>query len=132
CWVRHLAALGPNVVDRVLDHIERRRFLVEPAREAPVPALVRLLNVDLHERTGKLLLLPGGRGLAGAQAHEKILPPRRLARVKRERLHDSIALVENAQDRNALGHRRHATLPGGGRRNAGNRGGGTLAPPPAP
>ena len=29
----HLAALGPDVVDRVLDHVERRRFLVQPAGE---------------------------------------------------------------------------------------------------
>ena len=29
----HLAALGPDVVDRVLDDVERRRFLVEPAGE---------------------------------------------------------------------------------------------------
>ena len=29
----HRAALGPDVVDRVLDDVERRRFLVDPARE---------------------------------------------------------------------------------------------------
>ena len=33
--IRHLAALGPDVVDRVLDDVERRRFLVEPAGEDP-------------------------------------------------------------------------------------------------
>jgi hypothetical protein len=96
----------------VLDHVQRRRFLVEPAREHPVPSLVRPLNVDLHESAGELLFLPRRRRLARAQAHEQILPSRRLAGVERNRLYDSIALVEDAEHCNALRHGRHAALPG--------------------
>ena len=40
----HRAALGPDVVDRMLDHVERRRFLVQPAREDPLPAAVGALR----------------------------------------------------------------------------------------
>ena len=57
----HRAALGPDVVDRVLDDVERRRFLVEPAREHPAPAFVRPLHVELDERAGQLLILPTAR-----------------------------------------------------------------------
>ena len=37
----HRAALGPDVVDRMLDDVERRGFLVQPAREHPPPAARR-------------------------------------------------------------------------------------------
>jgi hypothetical protein len=37
--------------------------------------------------------------------------------MKRDRLNDAVALVENAEDCDALRHRRHAALPGGGRGN---------------
>jgi hypothetical protein len=99
----------------VLDHVERRRFLVEPAREHPIPALVRLLHIDLDERPRQLLFLPRRGCLAGAQSDDHVLPPRRLAGVKRYILDDAIPLVEDAEDRDALRHRCHPALAVGGR-----------------
>ena len=45
----HRAALGPDVVDRVLDDVERRRFLVEPAREDALELALR----DCARRAGR-------------------------------------------------------------------------------
>jgi hypothetical protein len=100
----------------VLDDVERRRFLVDPAGEHPLPFLVGALDVDLHEGAGQLLFLPRGGRLAGAQANHQILPARGLARVQRDVLHDAVALVEDGEDRDTLRHRGHSALPrsGGG------------------
>jgi hypothetical protein len=95
----------------MLDHIERRRFLVQPSRKHPAPALVRPLHVDLDECAGQFLLLPRRRRLAGAQPHDHVLPAHRLAGAQRHVLDDSIALVENPEHRDALRHRRDSTLP---------------------
>jgi leucyl/phenylalanyl-tRNA--protein transferase len=43
----HRTTLGPDIVDRVLDNIQRRRFLVDPTGEGTMPALVRLQHVQL-------------------------------------------------------------------------------------
>jgi hypothetical protein len=101
----------------VLDDVERRGFLVQPAGENAVPPPVRLLHIDLDESAGQLLLFPGSRRLAGAQPHDHIFPPDRLAGMQRNRLHDAIALVEDAEHRDALRHGRHAALPSRGRGN---------------
>jgi hypothetical protein len=106
----------------MLDDVERRRFLVEPAREDAVPVLVRLLHVELDERAGQLLLFPGGGRLAGTQAHDHILPANRLAGMQRHRLDDAVALVEDAQHRDPLRHRRDAALAIGGRGGLARRG----------
>jgi hypothetical protein len=94
----------------VLDDVERRRFLVEPAREDTVPFAVGLLHVDLHEGAGQLLLFPRRGRLAGTQPHQQVLPPDRLPRVERDVLGDAVALVENAEHCDALCHRRDAGL----------------------
>ena len=75
----HFAAFDPDVIDRVLDHVERRRFLVQPAREHPPPALVAALDVDLDEAAGQPLILPRRGLFAGAQADDDIAPLGRLA-----------------------------------------------------
>src|SRR3546814_4636229 len=49
---RHHAALGPHVIDRVLDDVEPRPFLEQPAREDAPPALIELSHVELDERAG--------------------------------------------------------------------------------
>jgi hypothetical protein len=94
----------------VLDHVERRRFLVEPAGEDASPLPVRSLDVDLHESAGQLFLFPRRRCLAGAQAHDHVLPARRLAGVKRDILHNPVPLVEDAKHRDALRHWRDSSL----------------------
>jgi hypothetical protein len=95
----------------VLDHVERRRFLVKPAREDPVPAPVRLLDVDLDERAGELLVFPWSGRLARPKPDDHVLPPHRLAGMERHGLDDPVALVEHSKHRHALGHRRDSTLP---------------------
>jgi hypothetical protein len=99
----------------VLNDVERRRFLVDPAREDAVPAAVGLLDVELEEGAGQLLLLPRSGRLARAQAHDHVLPADRLAGMQRDTLHDPVALVEDAEHGNPLRHRRHAALAGCGR-----------------
>jgi hypothetical protein len=94
----------------MLDDVERRRFLVEPPREDAVPFAVRLLHVDLHEGARQFLFFPRRRGFAGAQPHEQVLPAHRLAGVKRDVLGDAVALVEDAEHRDALRHGRDAGL----------------------
>jgi hypothetical protein len=73
------------------------------------------LHVDLDECASELLFLPRRRRFAGAQAHDQISPARGLPRVQRDILHDAITLVEDADDGDALRHRRHAALTGRGR-----------------
>jgi hypothetical protein len=91
----------------VLDDVQRRRFLVQPAREdAPVAALriARLLDVELHECAGQPLRLPRRRGFAGTQPHDRVADPRRLAGLELQLLGDAVALVEEAEHRHALRH----------------------------
>jgi hypothetical protein len=73
--MRHRAALGPDVVDRVLDDVERRRLLVEPAREAAAEVAVSVADEDLDEGAGQLLSLPRRGRLAGAQPDDDVLDP---------------------------------------------------------
>jgi hypothetical protein len=94
----------------VLNHVERRRFLVQPAGERPIPGLVRAPHVDLNERAGELLFFPRRRCFARAQANEQILPPRGLAWPKLDVAHDAVSLIEDAEHRDALGHRSHPRL----------------------
>jgi hypothetical protein len=88
----------------MLDHVERRRFLVEPARENPVPLLVGALDVELDESAGQLLIFPRRGGLAGAKPDDDILPTSRLAGVERDILDDPVTLVEDAEHGDALRH----------------------------
>jgi len=73
--------------------------------------LVRLLHVHLHESTCELLRFPGRRRLAGAQSHDYVLPASRLARVERDVLNDTVALVEDAENSDSLTHGRDTPLP---------------------
>ena len=100
----------------MLDDVERRTFPVNPAREYPVPVLVRALDVDLDEGAGQFFALPRRRRLAGAQADDDVLDPDRLAGLQRQVANDAVALVEQAQHGDPLGHRRDPRLIGGGAR----------------
>jgi hypothetical protein len=106
----------------MLDRVERWRFLVEPAGKNPAPVLVRSLNVDLDERARQFLFFPRRGRFAGAQANDQVPPPRRLPGMQRDILHDAVALVEDAEHRDALRHRRRPALPGRGRRHVLARG----------
>jgi hypothetical protein len=78
----------------VLDDVERRRFLVEPAREGALPLAVGPLDIELHERPGQLLELPRRRRLACAQAHDRVFDAHRLAGAHGEVADDPVALVQ--------------------------------------
>jgi hypothetical protein len=73
---------------------------------------VRLLNVELDEGAGQLFVFPGRGRFARAKPHDHVLPPNRLARVKRDILDDAVTLVEDSEHRDALRHRCYAALRG--------------------
>jgi hypothetical protein len=75
------------------------------------------VDVDLDEGAGQLLLFPRRGLLARTQTHDHVLPANRLAWPDRHVLDDPVALVEDAEHRHALGHRRHSALPRRGDRN---------------
>jgi hypothetical protein len=88
----------------MLDDIERRRLLVDPAGKHPLPLLVRPLHIELDEGAGQRLRLPRRRFLAGAQPHDRILDPHRLTGLQHQVADDAIALVEEAEHRDPLRH----------------------------
>jgi hypothetical protein len=64
----------------MLDDVEARRFLVEPAGKDPAEGLrARIAHVDLDECAGQLLHLPRRGRLAGTQAHDDDAGAHRLA-----------------------------------------------------
>jgi hypothetical protein len=97
----------------VLDDVERRAFLVQPAGKHPSPEIIGPLDIELDEGPGQFLVFPRRGRLAGAQADDDVLHPDRLAGLQRQVADDAVALVQQAQDRDPLGHRRHARLLGG-------------------
>jgi len=70
-----------------------------------------LLNVDLDKGSGEFLIFPRRSCLAGAQAHDHVLPANGLAGMERHVLDNAIALVENSKNGGALRHWRNAALP---------------------
>jgi hypothetical protein len=89
----------------VFDDVERRRFLVEPTREDPPPALIPSLRIDLHERAGQRLGFPRRSRLAGTQPHHYIADTDCLTRLHRQIAFDAITLVEQSDHGDAIGHR---------------------------
>jgi len=89
----------------VLDDVQRRPLLVQPARKDPLPALVELLDIELHERAGIMFLFPGRGLLAGAQADDHVADARRLAGLELDLTGNAVALVEQAEHSDALRHR---------------------------
>ena len=94
----------------MLDDVERGAVLVDPAREDPCELLVRALHVDLQKGAGQPLGLPRRGCLAGAQADDDVFDAHRLAGAQGQVAHDAVALVEQADNRDALAHRRRADL----------------------
>jgi hypothetical protein len=94
----------------VLDDVERRRFLVQPAREHSLPAPVGALDIQLHEGARQILVFPRRRRFARAQADDGVLDAHRLAGPQRNVAYDAVALVEQAEHRDPLRHRRDSRL----------------------
>jgi hypothetical protein len=99
----------------VLNDVERRAFLVEPAGEHPRPALVRPFDVELDEGTGQLLGLPRRGCFTRPQADDGVLDPDRLAGPERQVADNPVALVEQAEHRHPLAHRGRPARLGIGR-----------------
>jgi hypothetical protein len=71
---------------------------------------VRPFHVHLDERASQFLLFPRRCRFASAQADGDILHPHRLPRFQGQVANDPVALVEQAEHRDALGHRSYAGL----------------------
>ena len=69
---------------------------------------VAAAHVELDEGAGQLVLLPWRGVFAGAQPDDRIADPHRLPRLQRHVAADAVALVEQADDRDPLRHRRAA------------------------
>jgi hypothetical protein len=95
----------------MLDDVERRRLLEQPAGKhlAPVRA-GRILDDHLHERTGQLVGFPVGSRFAGFQFDDEIADADALTGFQLHVARQAVALVEDAERRDALGHRRIALL----------------------
>jgi len=104
----------------MLDDVERRAFLVQPPRKSAPRLAVGPDHVELDERTGQRVVLPRRAGLAGAEPDHRVADPDRLSRLERKVANDAVALVEEAEHRDPLGHRGD---PGVDRRALGNVGG---------
>lgn len=104
----HRATLGPDVVNRVLDDVQRGRFLVEPAGEDALELSLDIAHVHLDEGARQLLYLPRRRRLAGPQPNDDIVDPDGLPRLQRQVAREPVALVEKAEHRHPLGHGRRA------------------------
>ena len=94
----------------MLDDVERRAFLVHPARKYTFPIGVGAADIELDEGAGQPLGLPRRGRVAGAEANQRILGADRLARLQGKIANDPVALVEQGDHRDALSHRRY---PGG-------------------
>jgi len=78
----------------------------------PAPDPVGTAHVHLHERAGQLILLPGRGAFTGAQPQHHVTGALGIARSHRHVATFAIALVEQADHRDALRHRRHARRGG--------------------
>jgi hypothetical protein len=92
----------------VLDDVQGRGFLVEPAGEATAEIAVGVAYEDLDEGAGQLLRLPRRGRLAGTQPHDHVLDPQRLARLHDEVARQAVALIEQADHCHPVFHRRRA------------------------
>jgi hypothetical protein len=90
----------------MLDDVERRRLVVEPARKDPAELALRIPDVELDEGAGKLLRLPRRGGFASPQPNDHVAGPDGLPRLQGEVLLDPVALIEQADDGDPFRHRR--------------------------
>ena len=70
-----------------------------------MPALVGPLYIELNKSPRQLLIFPRRRRFARTQPDDCVVHPDRLAGLHRQIAHNPVALVEQAQNRHAIGHR---------------------------
>ena len=92
----------------MLDDVERRTFLIDPARKHSLPTAIGLLDIELEEGAGQPLIFPRRAGFASAQADDRVAHADCLPRPQREVADDAVALVHQCDHRDPLGHRRYA------------------------
>lgn len=94
----------------MLDNIAVGPLLEQPSRKDAVPLVVALLlHAQLHERTGFGRRFPWRRRFAGAQPDNGTAHPRIVAGAHFQILYQPVALVEQCDHGDALGHRRHSS-----------------------
>lgn len=82
-------------------------FPEQPARKDATPLIVGgAADVELQESAGLGRVFPGRGGFAGAQADDRVAQPQRLSRFHAEVAGQAVALVEQADHRDARAHRR--------------------------
>ncbi|AJR22895.1 hypothetical protein TZ53_03055 [Sphingobium sp. YBL2] len=82
-------------------------FPEQPAGKVAAPFIVGgAAHVELNEGAGFLHIFPGRRGFAGLQPNNGIAHAQRFARLHRQVGGDAVALVEQADHRHPLVHRR--------------------------
>ncbi len=94
----------------MFDHVQRRRLAIQPAREDALELTLGIANVDLDERAGERLHFPRRGRLAGAQPHDDVADPHRLAGTQREIAREAVALVEEPEHGDSLRHGRRPRL----------------------
>jgi hypothetical protein len=95
----------------VLDDVALWPVLEKPAGEDAAPILRPVIEHDqLHERTGFLRHFPLGGAFTGAQADDRAADADAFAGLQRDIADKAVALVEQAEHRHALLHRRDARI----------------------
>ncbi len=95
----------------MLDDVAFRPVLEQPAGEDTAPILRPVIEHDqLDERTGFLRHFPLRGPFAGTQADDRAADADAFARFQRDIADEAVALVEEAEHRHALLHRRDAGI----------------------
>jgi hypothetical protein len=94
----------------LLDDVQRRPLLEQPARKDPPPRLIGAAQIELDERAGQDLRLPRRGALASTQMDHGVTNSRRLAGLERDVARLAVTLVEEADHRDTLRHRRRAVI----------------------
>jgi len=106
----------------VFDHIEAGAFEEHPAREhAGVLRRAAFADFDLHESAGLLRQFPRRGALAGGHPDDDRADLARLAGLQLDFFGDIVALVEQAEHRDAFVHRGGAVVISARGRGAGGR-----------
>jgi len=90
----------------MFDDIALGSFLEQPARKDARHLAFAIGDENAHERPGFGRRFPRRRGFAGAQLNDDVADAARLSGLEFEIPRQSVALVEQAEHRNPLCHRR--------------------------